>query len=217
MPKPPPSFKPFPTLDRPFMAWAPERWRPQVPTQNQPELEVYEPPVIDPDDLPALLAEAREEGASEAREAMEEELASLRAVVEEVGPALEELARLRHTTLVAAAEEVADIIRLFAHKIVGDSLALHPDALPKLVQDAIAQLPEADEITIEVSPAAAETLSRHLDASLRDRVIVDPELEAGAIVRTRHATLDASLRHAESALETAIQGWLSEQWWVDGP
>jgi len=216
MAKPKPEFVPFPETDRPFTAWRPERWAPPEPAPP-PELEVHGPPPVDPDELPGMLAEAREAGAAEARQIMESELAALRQVAEELGPALEELARLRHSTLVAAAEDVADIIRVFATKLVGDSLALHPEALPKLVQDAVAQLPDTDEVTIVVSPQAAESLTRYLEAGLRERVIVDPELGNGAVVRTRNASLDATLRHAEGALETAIQAWLSEQWWVDGP
>ncbi len=208
-------FTPWPDPVRPWQPWQRERWLPPAP-KPPPDLEVHEPPPISAEELEELLAEAKEAGAAEARADLEAELASLKSVTEELGPALEELARLRHATLLAAAEDVADIVRLFATKIVGDSLALHPEALPKLVREALGQLPEQDEVTIACSPQSAESMSRHLESGLRERLVVDPELGSGVVVKTRNASLDATLSHAESALETAIQNWLSEQWWVGG-
>lgn len=207
-------FQPFPDTSRPFEAWRRERWAPPPPPPP-PDLEVHGPPAVDPEELPGLLAEAREAGAAEVRAELEAELTTLREVAEALGPALDELARLRHATLVAAAEDVAQIVKVYAHKLVGDSLALHPEALPTLVRDAMTQLPDSDDVMIVASPQSAEMLSRHLDVGLRDRVTVDPDLGGGVIVRTRHASLDATVRHAEQALEAAIQSWLSDQWWVD--
>ncbi|MEM6930087.1 MAG: hypothetical protein AAF602_24320, partial [Myxococcota bacterium] len=146
-----PDFSPYPHLERPFEAWRRERWLPPAATPP-PDLEVHGPPAIDPEELPGLLAEAREAGAAQALEGIQEELETLRAMALQMGPALDELARLRHTTLVAAAEDVADIVRVFATKLVGESLALHPEALPKLVRDALAQLPDSDDVTIACSP-----------------------------------------------------------------
>ncbi|MEN0065248.1 MAG: FliH/SctL family protein [Myxococcota bacterium] len=209
-------FEPFPEVARPFDAWRRERWLPPAPPPP-PDLEVHGPPAVDPDELPGLLAEAREAGAQAVREELEGELTSLRETVEHLGPVLDDLARLRHATLLTAAEDVAEIVRLFARKVVGDSVVLHPEALPRIVKEALQQLPDADEVTLVVSPQASESLSRHLDSSLRERLTVDPELGEGVIVRTHHATLDATLRHAEQALDSAIQSWLSEQWWVESP
>ena len=168
------------------------------------------------EELQTLLDEAKEEGAEEAKAEVGVELAQLREVIETLEPALKELEALRHGTLVRAAEDIADVVKLFASRVVGDALAIHPDALPRLVRDAIDQLPEREQVTIEVSPAASEKLSRTLPQELRDRIVVMPEITAGAVVRTRNASLDATLKTAEQALESAVQEWLAEQWWVDG-
>ncbi len=190
------------------------RWGSGAPAP--PELREAPPGVPAEEGLDDLLHRAREEGAAEARAENEAELAQLREAIEILGPALEDLAGLRRRTLIGLAEDVGDIVRLFAQRIVSDALALNPEALPGLVRDAVTQLPETEEITIAVSPQSAEPLSRALEPSLRDRIVVDPDIESGAVVRTRYASLDATLKTAEQGLESAVQGWLAEQWWVEG-
>ncbi len=164
----------------------------------------------------ARIAEAREEGAAEAREELQAELAQLKEVVDAVLPAVQQLEALRKRTLSEAAEDIAEIVRLFATRIVQDALAMHPDALPRLVTEALSQLPEHEEVTITVSPQSAETLSRALPADLRDRVQIDMEMGPGAVVRTRNASVDATLQTATEGLDAALRDWLGEQWWVEG-
>lgn len=184
-----------------------------------PTLMALPRPARDPGDVrdvQQLLEEAREEAAAEARASMEAELVQLREVAETVGPLIEELEGLRHTILQRSSEDIADVVRTFSRRVVGDALAMHPEALPKLVQDAIEQLPARDEITIAVSAESSEALVRALPQDLRERVTVDPAINAGAVVRTRNAALDATLETALNGLEEALQEWLSSQWWVEG-
>ncbi|HHO53591.1 MAG TPA: hypothetical protein ENK18_22650 [Deltaproteobacteria bacterium] len=178
------------------------------------ELPPPEPGQIE--DLEAQLQQAREAGAEEVRSELGAELDQLRDAMASLGPILDELAGLRRRTLIDLAGDIADIVRLFAHRVVADALAMHPEALPGMVRDAVSKLPESEEITIAVAPQSAEALSRALEPRLRDHIVVDPEITGGAIVRTRYASLDTTLQTAEQGLESALQEWLSEQWWVDG-
>ncbi|MBX2801959.1 MAG: flagellar assembly protein FliH [Myxococcales bacterium] len=207
------AFRPMDTESGEFRPLTPSDRSPPrisaVPDRAGPDLD-------DMEELQGLIREAREQGAAEARAEMEAELVQLREALDALGPTLEDLAAMRRRTLSQSAEDVADLVRLFASRVVHDALAHNPDALVRLVKEAVAQLPESEEVTIVVSPQAAETLTRVLEPKLKDRVVVDAEIQAGAVVRTRYASLDATLRTAEQGLETAVQEWLSEQWWVEG-
>lgn len=195
-------------------------FRPLMPTgDGAPTLIALPSPIPDArdvGDVQQLLADARDEAAAEAREELEAEVVQLRELAESIGPLVEELEGLRRTILQRASEDIADVVRTFAGRVVGDALAMHPEALSTLVQDAIEQLPARDEISIAVSAESSEALVRALPPELRDRVTVDPSIAAGALVKTRNAALDATLDAALQGLEAALQEWLSAQWWVEG-
>jgi len=171
-------------------------------------------------DVDALVAEAEARGRAEGKAEAEAELAEARAeaeaVVAALSPALAELEALRREALAEAAGDVAELVLLFARRVVDRSLALHPEALPSLVLDAVGQLPDRDEVTIAVAPHLAEGLTRSLPGELRDRVVADIDLENGAVVRTRFVCIEATLKHATEGLDRAVQTWLSEQWWAVG-
>jgi len=167
-------------------------------------------------DLQTQLDQVRAEASEAVRTELEAELVQLREVVANLTPALQELETLRREALEAAAKDVTDLIRLFAQRVVHNALAMHPEALERLVMEAVSQLPEREEVTIAVSPHAAEALMRTLEPHLRERVVIDPELTQGARVRTRYASLDASLQTAMAGLDGALQDWLSDQWWAGG-
>jgi len=179
------------------------------------------PPPAEPAvDVAALVAEAeargRAEGRAEAQAELAEAVAAAEAVVEALAPAVAELETLRRQSLEQAAHDVGELVLLFARRVVDRSLALHPEALPSLVLDAVGQLPDRDEVTIAVAPHLAETLSRSLPTELRERVVADIELSNGAVVRTRYVCIEATLSHASEGLEKAVKTWLSEQWWAMG-
>lgn len=205
-------FKPTAPPPAGFQPWGPS-------TGSPGKLVALPTPARDPrnvHDVQELLSEARDTAAAEAREELEAEIVQLRELAATVGPLIEELEALRATTLQRSCEDIADVVRTFAQRVVGDALAIHPEALSTLVKDAIEQLPAHDEITITVAAEASEALVRALPAELRDRVVVDPSISAGAVVRTRHAALDATLDTAMQGLESALQEWLAAQWWVEG-
>lgn len=181
----------------------------------EPEPVAQEP---EPVDLEALLAEAREAGRQEARAELEAELGHAVAEAEAAGAALaealHEVATLRQQALGQAADDVAELVLLFARRVVDRSLALHPDALPALVKDAVAQLPDREDLSIAVAPHLAEQLARSLPRELRGQVVADTELANGCVVRTQHVSIEATLAHAGEGLEKAVKTWLSEQWWA---
>ena len=180
---------------------------PPAPTERLSQEEVAE-----------LVAEAerrgREEGRAEAQAELNELKERSELLLEVLAPALEEVALARRQALEQAASDVAELVLLFAGRVVDRSLALHPDALPSLVLDAVGQLPDRDEVTIAVAPHLAETLARSLPTELRDRVVADIEIGNGAIVRTRFVRIEATLAHATEGLEKAVKTWLDEQWWA---
>jgi flagellar biosynthesis/type III secretory pathway protein FliH len=204
------TFRPLVASGASFRGWGPAAPPPiaEVPPPPEPEPVAAGPT---PQELEALLEEARARGAAEARAALEAELAELRQAVDAIGPALEQLDGLRRRTLAGAAGDVADIVRLFARRVIGDALAMNPDALRHLVEDALDQLPEGEEVQIAV-PAGAETrVAKALGPALTGRVVGDPDLSGGAVLKTRNASLDATLETALNGLDAALRDWLAEQ------
>ncbi len=204
------TFRPLVASGASFRGWGPAAPPPiaEVPPPPEPEPVAAGPT---PQELEALLEEARARGAAEARAALEAELAELRQAVDAIGPALEQLDGLRRRTLAGAAGDVADIVRLFARRVIGDALAMNPDALRHLVEDALDQLHEAEEVQIAV-PAGAETrVAKALGPALTGRVVGDPDLSGGAVLKTRNASLDATLETALNGLDAALRDWLAEQ------
>ena len=204
-------FKPHGRPPSGFRSWATGDAKPQL---SQVPDRAPDPKRVD--DLQDMLTEAREAGAGDARAELEAELVQLREIVESVGPLVDELEGMRKQALTDAADTIAQVVRLFARRVVGDALAMNPDALTSLVKEAIAQLPDHDDLEIAVSAQDSDTLSRTLPAHLRERVVVQPDIERGVVVRTKNASLDATLATAERGLDAAVQEWLAEQWWADG-
>lgn len=189
-----------------------------APVEDAPVEEVVPEP--EPVDVDALIAEALARGRAEGRAAVEAEVRAEREALAEthdvLSTALTEMEGVRHQALSRAAEDVSALVLLFAKRVVDRSLALHPEALPALVMEAVAQLPNRDQVSIAVAPHLAERLTRSLPGELRERVVADPDVDNGAIVKTRHVSIEATLAHASDGLEKAVRTWLSEQWWAVG-
>jgi len=184
------------------------------PVAAGPELE---PEVVD---VEALVAEAedrgREAGRAEADAEMAEARSALEAEREVIQDALRQVEGLRHEALAQAADDVAELVLLFARRVVDRSLALHPEALPALVMEAVGHLPNREKVSIAVAPHLAERLARSLPGELRDRVVADADVDNGAVVSTQYVSFEATLAHATEGLDHAVRSWLSEQWWAVG-
>ncbi len=187
-----------------------------------PPVLVEEPvePEPEPIDLDAIVAEAMERGRAEGRAEVEAEVAVEREAIAleraVLQHALDRVEGLRHEAVAQAAEDVAELVLMFAQRVVDRSLALHPEALPALVMEAVGHLPNREQVSIAVAPHLAERLARSLPGELKDRVVADPEVDNGAIVSTRYVSFEATLAHATEGLDHAVRAWLSEQWWAVG-
>jgi flagellar biosynthesis/type III secretory pathway protein FliH len=166
-------------------------------------------PLAPPPDLEALQRQAHEEGEQAARRQLEPRIRELEARLAAMGPILEELPRIRKAAMDQAAQDIVQMVLALAHKVIGDSLTHHPDALPRLVQAALARLPDEDEVSIRVPVASVERVVAVLPARHAVRVTPDPSLAKGCVVETRHASIDASLETVIDGLTQASSHWLA--------
>jgi flagellar biosynthesis/type III secretory pathway protein FliH len=165
----------------------------------------------EPVDVEALCQAAREHGRQEAAAAFQTELESVQQLSQTLTEALDQLASLRRDVLQRSGQDVASLVTMLTRKIAGDSLVLDPEALPTLIETSIAELPSTEELQIFVSPGLLESTARRLPDALRGRLTADPEVDRGCVVRTRFATLDATLETAARGVQDAIDIWLAER------
>ena len=128
-----------------------------------------------------------------------------------IQPMIQQMIHLRRESLEQAAKDIADIVLMVAKRVVGDSLAYNPDALPTLVQSAISQMPEEDELTIKVARDDVECVKDALDEPYQRCVVASDEIEAGCVVETKFASIDSSLDAVASGLESAVSEWIESQ------
>ena len=197
------SFKPAFLPGTPVAAPEPE------PVLVEEELE-QDPEV----DLETLVLAAREQGASEVRAQLQAQLDELQGQLAEVTAERDALAQLDaalHTFRAEAREQaVDDVVQLalaMARRIVGESLALHPDALPGVVRGVLEQLPSEDEITVKVRPEDAAAIETRLRGRRGVKVGVDSNIDAGCVVEATFGTIDATLDTAMAGLERAVREW----------
>jgi len=173
-------------------------------------------------DIETVRKEALEEGisigADRVRDELSAEMANLQQELEKktaycngIRPLYDEIDSLRRQALVQAAADVGQLVLALSRRVVGDSLAYNPEALPKLVENAIAQMPEEDEILIHVAPDDVECVKDSLSEKMRDQVVANPELEAGCIIETQYASIDSSLDAVLEGIESAVNTWLESQ------
>jgi flagellar assembly protein FliH len=181
-----------------------------VPPRPEPEPEaIPAEPAPPPIDLERERASAWQEGYAAAERTLAVRIAELEARLAATVPAVEEVARARAVALDRAADDVAALVVAVARRVVGDSLALHPDALPGAVRSALAELPDEDEVWIRVPPEAVERVRPQLPERYRSAVVAAPEVAAGCVVETRHASIDATLAAAVEGVGAATAAWLA--------
>ena len=171
---------------------------------EQPE---EEPPI----DLEALQQEAYDLGAEDAKNQLQPQIEQLENQLDLIQPMIQQMIHLRRESLEQAATDIAEIVLMVAKRVVGDSLAYNPDALPTLVQSAISQMPEEDELTIKVARDDVACVKDALDEPFQRCVVASDEIEAGCIVETKFASIDSSLDAVASGLEAAVSEWLESQ------
>ena len=178
-------------------------------TSDEPAAEAVDE---EPPDLEALRAQWIAEAKASAEAELEAEREQLRQTAALLQQALDEAARARRQALEAASNDIGELVIAMTERVLDTSMAVHPDALRGLVSRAIEQLPEAEEVAVMVVPGQVEQVSRALDP--RCRIVPDPEIGSGCIVRPRLVKLDATLEATMSGIKHAVKSWLSEQPWV---
>lgn len=116
---------------------------------------------------------------------------------------------VRHTALDQAADDVTAMVVALARKVIGDSLALHPDAVSGIVKGAIDRLPQEDELVIRVPADAVERVRAVIPERHRPQVVADPSISGGCIVETRFVSIEGSLETAMQGIEAAAAAWLA--------
>jgi len=151
-----------------------------------------------------------EEGRSQATAEAVEAAAEAQLDHTALDDALQALANARADALRQSADDVAQIVIALANRVVGESLALHPDALPGIVRQALARLPDGEEVWIDVRPEDIERLSKFLPESRHVHLVPKP-LTGGCVVRTRYASLESTLEAVMEGVEAAVTAWANEQ------
>ena len=176
-----------------------------------PEPEAAPEPAPTAEEIQGALEQARARGFEEGRESRQPEIDQLQEQLSALQPILEELGQIRRGLVHRAARDIADIVLLLARRVLGDSLALHPQALPKLVDAAVNRLADEDQVWIKVPPSAVDEVRAQLDTKLADRVIGDESITAGCIVETQYASIESSLDAAMDGVEQAVARWLESR------
>ncbi len=165
-------------------------------------------------DLHELIEKAKAEGLEKGREQAELALGPVRGELEQEREQLRELAAellsARERELQSVRQDVADVVLLMARKVVGDALALHPDALRKVVLDAISGVPGDEPVTVRVPVDDVERVAGWLASMPRFQVQGDPSVEGGCHVESRYGYVEATTDQAFAALEAATRAWVEE-------
>lgn len=168
-----------------------------------------------PPELEALLAKAYEQGLKEGRAQGSAEQGDINAeaAVDQalVDNTVHALQRAHSESLRQSAEHIAEIVVSLARRVIGDSLAMHPDALPTIIRQALARLPDDEEIWIDVRPEDAERLTKFIPESRRVHLVPDESASGGCTVRTRYASMETTLDAVMEGIEAAVSAWVAEQ------
>ena len=194
-----------PEMDRAFTAWS----GPQ-PSSQRP---VEEPaPITSTQETEASrLAQAHEAGRLEAEAAHTEALHELKESTARLQEALEQVERIRREALSENAALVGAMITTVTERVLGASLALHPDALPRLVRNTLEQMPARDGLTVSVPAAQAERIQRSIGAELGVQIIPDIHLQDGCLVRSEGVHIEATVASVMEGVEAAVSEWTKQQ------
>ena len=198
-----------------------EEQPPMVPTEVADALDALEAEVegsLSQEALEELEEKAFQRGRAAAMAEMAGKLQALREegdrhaeIAASVGPVVQELDGLRQRLIRQSSEDVAELALHMARRVVGETLAVHPQALRKLVMDAIERLPGDDEITVRVRPEDLEVIDQHLPTRRSVRVIPDEGIEGGCVVEAQCGEVSSSIDTAFTGLRAAVDEWLEEQ------
>jgi flagellar assembly protein FliH len=163
-----------------------------------------------------LREDAFEVGRREGLEAAEAEVA---AQVGRVQDLVQQLDGLRAELLTRSVEDLAATVMHVSRKIVGRELAVDSAGVEELVRSILKDVRGDDEIVVRVAEDDArlmrESYPELMELVGRDAELhmeIDSRLEpGGAIVETRHGTIDASIEARFGAFEEAVGGWVRHE------
>jgi len=159
-------------------------------------------------EVQAAHAEGYAAGRAEALAELGPTLEELRAQLDQVGPLVDEVQRLRGEALRVASEQVGGLVVGLCERVLGAHLTVDAEAITALVRQSVARFPPEDELVIRVPPAAVKAVQ---DMLPERKVIGDATIEAGCRVEARYASLEATLATVLEGVERAVQGWLDAQ------
>jgi flagellar biosynthesis/type III secretory pathway protein FliH len=168
--------------------------------------------------LEQIVEMAREEAVLETRELMSAEMESMKVelarvneIHESLAPLVESLSGMKKRIYQESARNVADLALHVARRVVGETLAVHPESLRTLVENALSRLPGDDEVRVRLRPDDIAVVEGYLPTRRSIRLIPDETLEGGCVVEAQCGEVEASLEVAFVGLRQAVSEWLEDQ------
>lgn len=135
-------------------------------------------------------------------------IATLQSDIDLLTPILDALPELRQTIARQAATDIGQILSALTRRIVGESLALNPDALPHIVQQALNAIPGDDEVWLTVPTGTSERIAKLFANGRPLHIQTSDDLTAGCRVSTKNAHLDVTVDAALESIDAAIKEWV---------
>lgn len=179
-----------------------------VEGSNRPDGAEEEEPEVD---LEALREEAYEAGLAEGQkeaEALKDELAKQQAGIDEL---VESLSAAHGQALQEAADGVAEMVLKLTERVLGASLALHPQALETLVREAISAMPAEETVEVRVPPDRVDEVSAMVQGRGQVKVIGDESITGGCRASTSTVTIESTVAAVIEGLEKAVDQWKTER------
>lgn len=187
---------------------------PGQPVPQEPQAEPVDAEDTEPSDvaLLRLREEAFEAGRRDGLEAGQAELADRIARVDDLA---RQLGGLRDELFSRSIEDLSSAVMHIARRIVGRELAVSSEGVEALVREILSGVKADDEVIVRLAepdaammreawPALMELVGRDGELHLE----IDGRLQpGGAIVETRHGTIDASVEARFTAYEQTIGAW----------
>jgi flagellar assembly protein FliH len=181
---------------------AAEQYRSKIDVQKQ-----YE------SSLKSLESEAKSRGYQDGFQYGEEKAAiEGRQIIENAAAILDkaatELSEVKRTVVKNAEQNVVEILQALAETLIKRELSLHPEALLSLVQKAMSDAVQGDEVKIHVSSKAYETIKTSGPTDIASRLVSDANVAAGEF------RIESNLTIVDSNVGEIVKG-LVEQASVD--
>lgn len=202
------------TAPEPDRAFQSARWGdpsgPQPGQRRSPEAPLPEPEA-EPVDVAALEQAAYEAGLEAGRAELMPALEQARRERVALDEVAAELQAARREALLQAAQDVGELVTSLTRRVLHIALQQDPHLLVGVIEDALARLPEDEEIWIAVRPEFVDAVRGAVSSGRAIHIETDPNLVGGCRVRTRYARIEATVEAAMEGIEKAVGAWLEDQ------